>query len=483
MTCFYHKADYSKLLPCACRAPTSAGTDKPMTTADQKRLKAIWELTWPQLAMMTCQFVIGITDAWAGGQIGPEAQATIGFITQFQMVFMALAMAASGGAVASVSQSLGAGRTLRARRYVALTVCTCVGAGMLIALASGVFRVPLLELAHTPQAMFSLATLFLTIYLWSLPGQYAMSIGAAVFRAAKSVKIPLIPAVAACVINVFGDLAFGLGWWGFPAYGAAGVAWSTFVSVNGAGLVMIILLLRARLLTRQGIPSWRWVRKGAPYLLKVAAPALGTSLLWQVGYMVLLMLTATLPHGEVAALAGLTAGLRVEALLFLPPVAFNMTAAVLVGHALGRGDRAEARRILFQMVTLACSVMSVAGACMWPWRAAIAAELTTDPAVRAEIVSYLTYNILCIPFTSASVVTAGSLSGAGATIYPMLAYSISVWLVRLPVAWLFGHILWQSADGIYLSMLVSQAAQASTLVWAASRLDWMRFAMRGKTTC
>ena len=448
-----------------------------MTAIDRARLQSIWELTWPQLTMMSCQFLIGITDVWAGGRIGPETQAAIGLISQCQMVFMALAIAASGGVVATVSQSLGAGRALRARRYVVLTVGGCIGAAVALAVAANLFRAPLLVLMRTPEAVIPSASLFLTVCIWSLPGQYAMSVGAAVFRAAKSVRKPLVPAMAACVVNVFGDLAFGLGWWGFPAYGAAGVAWSTFISVNGAGAVMLVLLARNGLLVRKAVPSRVWIRKGAPYLIKVAAPALGTSLLWQVGYMVLLMLTATLPTGSVAALAGLTAGLRVEALLFLPPVAFNMTASVLVGHALGRRDRDEARRVLFQILIMGCSVMSLVGACMWPWRAEIAAEFSTDPAVRAEIVSYLTYNILSVPFTAASVITTGALSGAGATVYPMLAYSFSVWGVRLPVAWVFGHVLWESSEGIYLSMLVSQMAQSSTLVWVAARLNWMRFAM------
>lgn len=448
-----------------------------MTLMDTDRLKSIWQLTWPQLTMMSCQFVIGMTDAWAGGQIGPQAQATIGLISQWQMVCMALAIAASSGVVAAVSQSLGAGRLLRARRYVSLTVNGCVALGMLIALAAHMLRQPVLHLVRTPEAIMPMALLFLTVYVWSLPGQYAMSIGAAVFRAAKSVKKPLFPALAACVINVWGDLAFGLGWWGFPAYGAAGIAWSTFLSVNGAGLIMLWLLVRDRLLTRESLPPWRWVRTGGRYLLKVAAPALGTALLWQVGYMVLLILTATLPVGAVSALAGLTAGLRVEAVLFLPPVAFNMTASVLVGHALGRRDRQEARRVLFQILFLACALMSVAGACMWPWREAIAFALSTDAGVQAEIVAYLTYNILSVPFTAASVVLGGGLSGAGATVYPMLAYSVSVWLVRLPLAWFVGHVLWRSADGIYLAMLVSQVAQSSMLLWVAARRDWMRFAI------
>ena len=85
-----------------------------------ERIHTIWHLTWPQCIMLLCQFVIGITDVWAGGRIGSEVQASIGLITQCHMMFMALAMAAVSGAVASISQSLGACKFVRARRYVGL---------------------------------------------------------------------------------------------------------------------------------------------------------------------------------------------------------------------------------------------------------------------------------------------------------------------------------------------------------------------------
>ena len=113
------------------------------------------------------------------------------------------------------------------------------------------------------------------------------------------------------------------------------------------------------------------------------------------------------------------------------------------------------------------------------WRAELAALLAPDPAVQAEIVAYLGFNILSVPFTAASVVLAGVLGGARATIYPLFAYSISIWLVRLPVAWVMGHVIWQSADGIYLSMLVSQMLQSSSLLWVALRCNWTRFARIG----
>ena len=444
------------------------------------RLRTIWSMTWPQAMMLLCQFVIGITDVWSGGRISPETQASIGLIAQCQMMFMALAMGAVGGTVASISQSLGAGRPIRAQRYVGLVTLGGMGVGALIALLVSQGREGFLLLVQTPSHMMPVASLFFTAYLWTLPGQYTMTIAAAVFRAAKSVMLPLYVTIGVCLINCFGDLAFGLGWWGFPAYGAMGIAWATFASTTFGGLSLLWLLRREGLLTPRSFPPLRWIRSGLPYLLKVAAPAFGTSLLWQGGYLVLFAVTAALPFHSVTALAGLSNGFRIESILFMPAVAFNMTASVLVGHALGEGNPREAKRVILTTLGVACFLMSLVGMALWPWRMELAGLLAPDPAVQIETANYLTFNILAVPFTVASIVLSGSLNGAGAAIYPMISFSVATWLVRLPLAYLLGHLIWKEASGIFAALLVSQIIMSTSLLWVVLRCNWTRFAMHAK---
>jgi MATE family multidrug resistance protein len=97
----------------------------------------------------------------------------------------------------------------------------------------------------------------------------------------------------------------------------------------------------------------------------------------------------------------------------------------------------------------------------------LAGLIAPDPAVQVETVKYLSFNIMAVPFTVASVVLAGGLNGAGAT----------VWAVRLPIAWLFGHIIWQDASGVFLSTFVSQVVMSLSLLWVTLRCNWTRFAL------
>ena len=68
--------------------------------------------------------------------------------------------------------------------------------------------------------------------------------------------------------------------------------------------------------------------------------------------------------------------------------------------------------------------------------------------------------------------------GAGATHYNLMIYGGSFWLVRLPLGWLLGHHIWQSASGIFAAMLVSQCLQTCIMLHVVLRCNWARFAMR-----
>ena len=162
-------------------------------------------------------------------------------------------------------------------------------------------------------------------------------------------------------------------------------------------------------------------------------PAGAAQLVWHSGYLTLFALVASLPHDKVNALAGLTAGMRVEALLFLSGMAFNMSVAVLVGNSLGAGKPAQAKRVGLNMVWVASLMMSVVAACLWPFRQTLAAMLASDAGAQMQIVNYLNYNLLSTPFSIASTVMGGIMVGAGATRYNLFIYGGTFWLLRLPL--------------------------------------------------
>ncbi len=445
-----------------------------------KQPNEILRLALPQTLMMIAYFFVGFVDVLVAAHLGDTVQAALGLITQSFFFFLIIAIALANGVVAAVSQSLGARLTRRAERYTVFVTALALVSGLALAGMGYLFRDVFLDVLQTPEGVRPVARYLLGVYLLVLPANAVLAVTNAVFRAAKRVYVPLVALTLVSVANTLGDLGLGLGWWGAPALGYKGLAWATFGSVALGTLFNLVMLARSGMLRAHRFPPLRWIRPAWGYLFKVSWPAGVSQTLWQSGYLVLYAITASLPVGSVDALAGMTAGMRVESALFLPAFAFNMTASILVGHYLGAGDPAGAKRVGYQVLGLGCGVITVLGALLFLWLEPIANLVAATPATAVQTQGYLVYNLLAIPFTTATMILMGILSGAGATLYSLFIFGVATWLVRLPLAYVLGHVVWMESDGVWVAMLASQVVQAFSGLYIFHYKNWSRFAMRGK---
>ncbi len=438
--------------------------------------KEISSLVIPQVLLMFTTLFVSLTDTWVAGKISPPAQASIGVIGQIQAFVMVLAMSLGSGAMAVISQSLGAKKYDRVKKYTLLVLMLALALALIFSLLGYSLGSFILGTLNIPQEVQPIALYFWDLLLLALPFHYIYFVSNVLFRAAKLVKRPLFIGFIVCVFNLFGDLAFGLGYFGFEAYGIAGVAWTTVFSVFTGALLSVLILIKEKMLTSLTILSINWIKKAAPYLFKVALPALAMQALWQTGYLVLFGVAASV-QDSTAVLAGLTAGMRIESILFMPAVAFNATAAILVGHALGSGNVEEAKKIGITVCATGVLIMSTVGFVMLPFIDELAGFFTEDPHVIYNIRWYLIFNIFSTPFTIGTMVLSGIMTGAGATIYSLIFNTTGVWCIRLPLAYFLAHNLEMGSKGVYLAMLISTVYQCSTMLYVFYGRPWYRHAM------
>ncbi len=155
-----------------------------------------------------------------------------------------------------------------------------------------------------------------------------------------------------------------------------------------------------------------------------------------------------------------------------------MTASILVGHALGAGDKAGAKLTAYKILAFGCLFIGLLGIVVWWQVEPISALLAPDAAVQKETISYLSYNISGIPFTVGNMVLGGVMLGAGATIYSMAIFGLSSWALRLPLAYLLGHILWKESSGVWAAQLISTIIQFACLWYVFQFKNWQRFTLR-----
>ena len=440
--------------------------------------KTIWRLAWPQVLMMFFHFLIGFVDVWVAGRLGRDVQACMGLITQALFFFLVVALAIANGSVAAISQSLGAGLRKRTQRYIGLGLETGIVLGVVILILGAVFEDLFLDLLQIPETILPIARYLLRVYLYILPAYYLFAITNAFFRAQKKVLFPLFAMMIVTSVNTAGDFGLGLGLWGLPGLGYKGLAWSTFASILCGTVFNFWLLIRAKMLVRQSFAPWRWIKRAWPYLFQVAWPAGLMQIVWHSAYMALYAIVASLPRNSVVALAGMSAGIRVESFLFLPGFAFNFTASILVGHYLGAMDMVGAKKVGYRVMFLGLTLVSLMTILLWLAIEPIAGFIAPDLQVKMEAINYLKYNMAAIPFLLPAIILGGALTGAGATIYQMIVMGTSAWLVRIPLAYFLGHIYFEQAKGVWLAMFLSMIFQAGLMFYFYQFKDWARFAMR-----
>lgn len=439
--------------------------------------KSIWELVWPQTAAILCMLVISLTDIYVGGKINSEVQASIGISTQLHALFMVLGTSLGSGAMASVSQSIGARRYKRARLYSGFVLIYAFSMAILLSLAGYAFRYPIMDVLQVEERMLELAIIFFNYVLFCLPFQYTCYLSSVLFRATKEVIKPLFIMIIIAILNIIGDFALGLGYWGCPHLGGEGIAFTTWFSYTVGAVISVFALYKDNIFEKYIVPPLAWMKKAAPYLFRVSIPALTMQFLWQLGYLVLFGIIAALPD-SVSALAGLTAGMRIESILFMPAVAFNATASIMVGNALGAGKKEDAKKIGLAIIIFGTILMTTVGLCMMPFVDIMAQFFSSDLDAQWNIEVYVYINIICTPFTVAGLVVNGIMVGAGATVYALIINPICVWCIRLPLGILFAHTLGYGSIGVYVVMLLSMAIQSTCMFLVFLKANWTRYTLR-----
>lgn len=431
----------------------------------------IWQMSWPMMLIMIFNFLVGLTDIYVAGFISPEVQAAVGFISQIYFLVIIIANAISIGTLALVSRASGSGRDHEAIEVSRQSLLFSVLAAIVLTITGLLFSREILFLSGFPGEIQEISEEFLKVFALALGPNYILIVSNAVFRASGEVRKPLMTMAVVSVLNILGDFILVFGISGMPGLGHIGIAISTAISVT-AGMVMNSLFFLSG--------RWRPMYEG-PFIivkatlrriLSIGWPSVLLQIAWNAGSIVLYNILGRLGEERITALASITNGLRIEAIIFLPAFALNMAASVLIGQNLGAKDPDRAERLGWNIALTGVMLISLIALVIFIWAREFSSFLTKDPAVLEETVRYLRINMLSEPFMAFSVILAGGLQGAGDTRGTMWIIIIAMWVIRLPLAYFFSIILHYGATGAWIAMVISMNMQGMLMIWRFHKGHW-----------
>jgi MATE family multidrug resistance protein len=393
------------------------------------------ELGWSAMSMVDTIMV---------GRLSPAAIGAVGISSA---IFYAPALFGIGlllGLDTLVSQAFGRGDFDDCHRALAQGVYLAIGyapIGMLvIGLAPHLF--PLIGIT---EAVRGPAREYISLLNWStLPlllyvafRRYLQGVG--------KVRPVTFALISANLVNWFGNWALIYGKLGLPALGVRGSALSTCVARIYMASVLIWWAWKHE--RDRGHPlfaHWPGLRPAILLrLLGLGWPA-ASQLIFEVGA----FSVATLLAGRISPdiLAAHQIVLNSASLTYMVPLGLSSAAAISVGHAIGAGNRALARRKGSMAIGIGVVFMALAAAAFLIFPLQLVHIYTHDSETAAVGMRLLAVAAAFQVFDGIQGISTGALRGLGKTRGPMVINMVAYGVIGLPIGYvLCFHTRW----GIY----------------------------------
>jgi putative MATE family efflux protein len=454
--------------PAATAKPaTTPGVPLPRDEAAEVD-RAVRHLAWPVIGEQLLHTLVGVVNMVIVGRLGAAQLAGVGAATQLVALVVSAVASVSVGTTVLVARHSGARDARAAGHVTQQSLLAGAAIGVLIALLGWTQADHLIRLLGAEEAVVREGDVYLRVGALGWPALVLMLVAGGAMRGAGDTRTPLHASLSMNAVNVAIAWPLALGLFGLPPLGVMGVAIAAALGpVAGAGVILALLFRMPPL--RFTRASWRWDSRTVARVLRIGVPTSVEQTLLSAGFLLYGAMVISL---GTAVYAAQRITFQVFNLAFMPAFGYATAATTLTGQSLGAGrpDRAAAatraalRQVMLWMV--ATGLVSAAGA--WP----MMYLFTADPQVIRLGALAMPVLSLAQPFWGISNVYAGSLRGAGDSRFPMLATTLGMWTMRLPLAYLMGIMWGWGLPGVYLSSTFDSGLRSALNYWRYRRGRW-----------
>ena len=418
-----------------------------------EELRALLGLAIPVVLSELGWMTMTIVDLIMVGRLGPDAIAAVGLGNAIYYAPSLFGIGILLGLDTLVSQSWGARRFDECHGWLAQGIYIACGFTPILMLlmlaAERIFT------GHgVDPAVSSLTRSYVSILNW---GTFPLLVYGGFRRYLQGVgrvRPVAFALITANLVNLAGNWIFIYGHFGMPAMGVHGSALSTC----GARVYMAAVLVYAAwaheskrghaLFAHWPAPNWDRVRA----LLQLGLPAASQVVLEVAAFGAATVMAS---HLTPIALATHEIVLSCAAYTYMVPLGISAAAAVAVGHAIGAGNPARARRAGTLAIALGVGFMACMAVLLLTLPRPIIGIWTHDPRVLA-----LGAHILAIVagfqiFDGTQSVSTGALRGLGETRYPMLMNLAGYWILGLPLGAILCFVFGWGLSGLWIGLTVA----------------------------
>ena len=397
-------------------------------------LRELLTLAWPVVLSRSTQSVVGLCDALMSARLGDQALAavTTGAINLFSIAVLPMGTVFIVQSFAAQLQ--GRGDLVAARRYAWYALALAAITTVLAAAGTPFFGAWLSVFRFAPGVHDDM-TGYLQWRFWSVGPYIAVEALGNWFAGLGNTRVHMRASVITMVSNVALNWVLIFGHLGAPAMGVRGAALASgLATVAGLAWIGMAFARRHREMGADGPLALRvseflrLLRFGVPnglnWFMEIAAFTL--------------FLNAVVSRLGTTVLAAMNAILQINSISFMPAFGLASAGAVLVGQAIGRGEKEDVPRLLGLTARVALVWQGGVGLAYFLMPQLIMRAFASE-AGSAELItvgaSMLALSAAWQLFDALGLTIGEALRAAGDTAWCMWARLLSAWTVFVPVAW------------------------------------------------
>lgn len=442
---------------------------------DAQLRKKILNISIPAIGEMVLYMIVGVVDTAVVGRLGAVSLAAVGLAAEIFFAVVLLMVAASIGVSVLTAQAWGA----QNKEYATQVAGKAVTLGLLLGLITAWFGLlyaeELLLLFPIEKIVYIKALAYLKVAFWFSPLAVIYYMVNSVFRGVGRTDLPMKIAIITNIINCIGDYLLVYGVLGFPELGVAGAAWATSIAHAIGFIISIYILFSGHCGLRVHI---KHVFTGSfvilKDILKLGTPGFIEDTIRRSADIISIFFITYL---GTLAYASHEVALIVESVSFMPGIGIGIAASVMVGQAIGAGDRKavlEASRGCLELGILAMGFIGILFAA-FPYF--IISLFTSDPAIISTAGLLIRLAALEQVTIAAATVLQGVIKGSGDTRTPMLVAAFFTWVFRLPALYLITHVFLLPIAYIWGLYVIDWGLRALVFALLYKKRGWLKKAL------
>lgn len=468
----------------------SGPKDRAVNVVDGALFKPLVVLSAPIVGSQLLQVGYNLADTFWVGRLGPDPVAALGYSWAiiFMMVSLGIGLTIAGTVL--VAQHKGADNFTQSHHVAGQTFSFVTIVSVALAVI-GYYISPILVdlVGATPGTdPFDMAVGYTRIMFLGMALVFWFFLFDAVCRGWGDTKTPLYIMAISVAINVVIDPFFILGFhdnplfaWlgltalesnlygltGFDGWGVEGAAIATVISRGFAAFIGIWLLFSGRIGLQPSLGDLWLNRETVTEIIRIGAPTsaeLGTR---SVGLAVMTVILALAGDDAVAAWGIIH---RLSSLLFMPALGLARGTETAVGQNIGAGQMDRAKRAVYLSSGIILGLFTVVIIAAYPFAESIVGVFL-DPAAGGNQEVVIGYGAAYIWIAGPSYLALGifqmmlgGIRGSGSTRAAMVFSIIELWVLRLPLAYLFLAVTTWGVYGIWVAVAISYVG--STIITA-----------------